>query len=387
MILRVLLITGYGACLACALSASPCGAGPAGQAGSTRWDIHPSEGLDAIAFLGALSGGELYVREYSKEAADFGARLPAAVRDDLAALSTEADTSGFGLLWPSLANVLSGTDLSSIDAVIGALDDLDARVLPAYRASAYWSEQDWRWVVTAAPRLRAIFRAMRDAGFAAYRAERTGTALEARASALQGVLTDYDVVTWQRRLTGRTFDPTIEIVLLYFSRPHGVKLQGQRFLQSPDYDITTTLRIAAHEMLHPPVPMDGPAATAALAVLARDSLMQRIVRDHDRRWGYTTLEGYLNEDLCQALDQLIVEQLSVARNPADRWRDADDGMHVLAAGLYGLLRQDKWVETGGSIESWLGDAVRAGRLTPAVLHPVAARVLERPVTRLWPLAR
>jgi hypothetical protein len=89
--------------------------------------------------------------------------------------------------------------------------------------------------------------------------------------------------------------------------------------------------------------------------------------------------------MCEALDQLISEALGVARNPADRWRKADDGIHVLAAGLYGLLRQDQWVETGGNIEDWLARSVAAGRLAPAVLHPAASRVLERPADRLWPL--
>jgi hypothetical protein len=138
-------------------------------------------------------------------------------------------------------------------------------------------------------------------------------------------------------------------------------------------------------MLHPPVPMDGPAATAALAVFARDPLMVKIVRDHDPRWGYTTLKGMLDEDLVQALDQLISEALGVGRSPADRWREADDGMHVIAAGLYGLLRQDRWIEKGGSIEQWLADAAGRGRLDSAAFHPIAARVLERPVDALWPL--
>lgn len=84
---------------------------------------------------------------------------------------------------------------------------------------------------------------------------------------------------------------------------------------------------------------------------------------------------------------MISEALGVARNPADRWRKADDGMHVLAAGLYGLLRQDGWAETGGSIAPWLDAATRAGRLAPAVLHPAAARVLERPVDKLWPVPK
>jgi hypothetical protein len=91
--------------------------------------------------------------------------------------------------------------------------------------------------------------------------------------------------------------------------------------------------------------------------------------------------------MCEALDQMISEALGVARNPADRWRKADDGMHVLAAGLYGLLRQDGWAETGGSIEAWLGAATNAGRLAPAMLHPAAARVLERPAGQLWPVPK
>ena len=164
-------------------------------------------------------------------------------------------------------------------------------------------------------------------------------------------------------------------------------MQGQTFLQSGDYNTATTVRIAAHEMLHPPFPMDGPAARAALAVLERDALIMRIVREHNPQWGYTTLDGLLDEDICEALDQLISEALGVGRNPADRWRRADDGMHVIAAGLYGLLREDRWVENGGSIERWIADAAARGRLAPAVLHPVAARVLERPVDRLWPLRR
>src|SRR5688500_9703916 len=131
--------------------------------------------------------------------------------------------------------------------------------------------------------------------------------------------------------------------------------------------------------------MDGEAALAALKVLERDALIMRIVREHDPEWGYTTLDGMLNEDMCEALDQLISEALGVARNPADRWRQADDGIHVLAAGLCGLLRRDEWVGNGGNIEQWLAKAAAAGRLAPQILHRAAARVLERPVDRLWPL--
>ncbi|WP_431103985.1 hypothetical protein [Roseateles noduli] len=367
----------------CTLPADARSDAPA--AGRTRWKVRASEGFDAIAFLGPLSGTQLYLDFYGEDAAAFAPRLPEAVRSDVARLWNEATKDGFGLLGPNLQVLFSanGHD-ATIATLLTALRSRQTAILPSYKASSYWSEEDWAWFDRAAPRIDAIFSAMQRAGFAGFRKERIGNDLDQRIAEVQRALAGFDVISWQEKLTGRSFDPEIQIVLMQFSKPHGIKVQGQTFLQAADYDTATTVRIAAHEMLHPPVPMDGPAATAALAAFGRDPLITKIVRDHDPRWGYTTLPGLLNEDLCQALDQLISEALGVARNPADRWRKSDDGIHVIAAGLYGLLRQDRWAEKGGSIERWLAAAAAEGRLDPAVFHPVAARVLERAVDALWP---
>jgi hypothetical protein len=357
----------------------------AAQPSMTRWQVVGSEGLDAVAFTGALAGGSLYLKSYSTEAAEFGSRLPAPVREDLARLDKDAAAAGFGLLWPGLASILSGTDVTTIDSIIAALSDPEARIRPALQASPYWDEKNWSWFATAAPELRTVFAAMRNAGFATYRKALIGSSLDVRIAELRDGLSDYDLIKWQRKLSGKRLDPTITIVLLYFSKPHGVRVQGQRFLEATDYNVTTTLRIAAHELLHPPFDMDGAIAKRAIGLLQEDPVIARIVREHDPRWGYRTIDGYLNEDICQALDQIISEVLGFARNPADRWNDADDGMHVLAAALYGLLRSDRWQESGGSIEQWLGQTIAEGRLAPAVLHHAAAQVLDRPADRLWPL--
>lgn len=351
----------------------------------TRWKVRASEGFDALAFLGPLAGRELYLTYYQADVDAFAPRLPAVIRTDIAALWQEAETAGFGLLGPVASVIFSGHD-DSLASLARAAAAPDAMLLPAYRASSYWSESDWRWFAGAAPRLETVFEAMDAAGFAAFRAGRAA-GLDARIAELTRDLAAYDVISLQEKLTGRSFDPQIEVVLLQFCKPHGIKVQGQTFLQAADWNTAITVRNAAHEMLHPPVPMDGAVAKAALAIFARDPLLTRIVREHDPKWGYTTLDGLFNEDLTQALDQLIGEALGVGRNPADRWRQSDDGIHVLAGAFYGMLRDDKWIETGGSIEQWLERAAQSGRLAPARLHTVAARVLERPAAGLWPLTK
>ena len=351
----------------------------------TRWKVRASEGFDALAFLGPLAGRPLYLGYYQTDVDIFAPRLPAAIRADIAALWEEAEKAGFGLLGPVASVLFSGHD-DSVAALVTAATDPEAVLLPAYRASSYWSESDWRWFAGAAPRLKTVLEAMAAAGFAAFRAERA-RGLDARIAELTRDLAVYDVISLQEKLTGRSFDPQIEVVLLQFCKPHGIKVQGQTFLQAADWNTAITVRNAAHEMLHPPVAMDGAAAKATLALLGKDELITRIVREHDPQWGYTTLEGLFNEDLVQALDQLIGEALGVGRNPADRWRQSDDGIHVMAGAFYGMLRDDHWIETGGSIEPWLARAVETGRLAPERLHAVAARVLERPAGGLWPLPK
>lgn len=367
-------------------AASPIRAQASGRLEQTDWRVEASEGQDAIAFWGPLSGRELYTRYYAEDAALFAPRLPGDLRALVPALWQAAESDGVGLLSPNLALLLSHAERDqTLDDVIAALADPEASMGAAFRAGTYWNESDWNWFVGKAPDILKVFRAMRAAGFGDFRLERAGDALEAGLQRLRTSLPAFDVISVEEKLTGRRFDPRIDITALHFSKPHGIKVRGQRFLQSHEYNVANTVRIAAHELLHPPVPMNGPAAMAALEVLARDPLIPRIVSDHDPRWGYTTLEGMLNEDLCQALDQMVSEAIGVARNPADRWRLSDDGIHVLAAGIYGLLRQDRWSREGGSIEAWLLAAAKGGRLAPDVLHPAAARVLERPVDRLWPL--
>jgi hypothetical protein len=96
------------------------------------------------------------------------------------------------------------------------------------------------------------------------------------------------------------------------------------------------------------------------------------------------MEGILNEDTVQAMDQIIAERLGVSAPPAKRWGDADDGMHIVAAGLYGMLKAEGYDRKGGKIEAWMADAVKTGKLAPANLHASASKVLEVPVDQLWP---
>jgi hypothetical protein len=352
----------------------------------TQWKVSLSEGFDALCFLGPLSGKDFYARYYKDELADIMPRMPKAAMEAMASLQTEADKENH-LLGPGLCTLMSGAPLDTLDAVIAALDAADTAILPPYKASAYWGAEDWDKFIARRPRIRLVLDGLRQAGFPDLRRRMLAPTVETRLPALRQKLAGYDVIAEQERLLGRPLDASLEIVLLWFNKPHGIRVQGQRFITGITWPDEIVLRNAAHEVLHPPFPMDGPAAKAALAVLEKDALLKTIVAEHNPAFGYNSLEGLLNEDMVEALEQIVSERLGFAAQPHKRWEQADDGMHVLAAGLYGLLKADGYDRTGGNLEAWTTTAAKSGKLAPASLHAKAAEVLRRPVDALWPVKK
>jgi hypothetical protein len=205
----------------------------------------------------------------------------------------------------------------------------------------------------------------------------------ARADTLLQRFANVDVITEQERLVGRPLDPKIEMNLLWFCKPHGVKIQGQRFIAPVMAPDNVMLLTAAHEVLHPPFDMRGAVARRCIAQLESDPLLRRILAEKDKDSGYNDTEGLFEEDTVQALDQIIQERLGFGQPPAKRWTQNDGGIHILAAAFYGMLKADRFDQTGGAIEAWFDQAQARGRLAPASLHEAAAAVLGRSAGSLW----
>lgn len=351
----------------------------------TRWIVRGSEGFDALSFLSPLSGDPFYLNLYRKEVAEFAPRMPADAIASLKTLKLGAEKAGI-LLSPFLDLRFSAGPDATIDDLLESAASPDERLLPAYRASPYWDESDaddWAQFKAGLPALARVLKGLKSAGFPDF----LRGIMRSKADRLLGLeskLAAFDPIAGAELYTGRQFDPTIELILLHFCKPHGIKVIGQRFLSAADWPDDVHIRTAGHEILHPPVETGGDAARAAIAIFEKDELLQRIVREHDPKFGYNSIEAIFDEDLTSAVDQLIAERFGVARDPRHRWTTVDGGMHVLSAAFYGLMKQDGFARTGGNLEQWLAARTRDGSFAPPRLHAAAAQVLGYSADRLWP---
>jgi hypothetical protein len=124
-------------------------------------------------------------------------------------------------------------------------------------------------------------------------------------------------------------------------------------------------------MMHPPFDIHHQQLRQLIASLQQDTfLMSRFV-GHNPSFGYNTLEGLIDEDCVQALDQVISEHFGVARDPRARWEESDDGLHVFAVALYALIRKREYRpdQQPGTFQDFLIDALQTA-LRPGQIEPL-----------------
>ena len=135
--------------------------------------------------------------------------------------------------------------VATLDDVIDSAADPVARLKPGLETSLHWDPEQFEFAVQLMPTVHAALLALRDTGFVnRYREETLPDILAAIESDYAPVVS-HDVVPEQERLLGRDLDPRIEILIVRYAKPYGIRVLGQRFVAYYGWDAETQLRIAA----------------------------------------------------------------------------------------------------------------------------------------------
>jgi hypothetical protein len=350
---------------------------------STQWSVTRAAGMDAILLIGAAGGDLMQADIYPDEIAW--------VRDNvspegLAAIdAVDARLRGeFGILTgPSMAYFFSANDVTTLEDVIASARNPDARLRPRLMTSPHWDADEYAGAMQLMPSILTALEALQAAGYTDWYEANFAAGVDAGIATNLAAVAPYDLIAEQANLLGRTLDPQIEILIAHFSQPYGIRIMGQRFVAWHGWDAVIQLRVAAHEIFHPPFDPNDAALADALRELRADPWMSSIVEDHDPQYGYNSFMGVINEDSTQALDQIVADRLGFAQDPGERWRGSDGGMHMLAAALYQAMNEDGFAETGGVYSDWLKTALVDGVLSPAEVRRRAALIVGEAAVDRW----
>lgn len=338
---------------------------------TTEWQVSPSLKFDLLCFLNVLTGDPFYLGHYQKEFDHFDQKLTPKTKAALANLKRKLKDENGNIVSAFLSLHFSAADDETIPDMLRTLA-WPEQMKSNLKKTIYFDERGWRLFESVRGDLKTILLFLEEIGFSDYWKANVAPLVNKRILSLQKDLTRFNVIGEVERHVGLPFSSNrITVYLLYFSRPHGIRITGTRFIADVSYPLPIIVQNAVHEMLHPPYNLKGNRRLReALNTLKSDSFLMDKILNHNRSFGYNSFESFIEEDCVRALEQIITEKMNIGREPRQRWKDEDDGMHVLAVVLYNLMKRLRYDPSDQPFADFMTRIMASGDLKAGNIQPI-----------------
>jgi hypothetical protein len=337
----------------------------------TDWEIEPSLKYDAICLINILTGDPFYLKHYQREYEKFAKKLSDPVKEALDRLQQNIKVNSRLILSAFLSLYFSATDEDSLDGLLKTLENSED-MQKNLKETPYYSDEGWHLYESVRDDLKIVFVFLKDIQYEAYWRKYIVPKVYERIKKIRKELPKYNVAAEvEAHLGVKLPSHRITVYLLYFTKPHGLKVTGTRFLTHVDWPFAIVLRNAVHEMMHPPFDLAGDEELRkTFSSLENDEFLMDRILNHDPAYGYNSLEGFIEEDCVQALDQVINERMGIAIDPHKRWKESDGGMHVFAVALYSLMKEENFNDKGETFRDFLVRMIRFEKLAPGKIKSI-----------------
>ncbi len=331
----------------------------------TKWKIEPSFKYDLCCFMNILTADPYYKEHYPNELNPYENKMPPEVQNAVTSLHKKLKLDNEIIISAWLCLYFSAIDGEELGDLIDAVKD-PAELKTNFMKTPYYDEESWGIFISVKDELLQIFQYLKDNGFKEYWTENIKPKIVKRIEAEKQGLDKYDVIAQNEMLLGfKLPSDTITVYMLYYNRPHGIKITGMRFLTSIAWPFKITIRTSAHEMMHPPYDYKNDAELrGVIESFSKDEFVMDKVNNHNKSLGYNTLDGLFEEDCVQSLDQMINENLGVSNDARKRWQESDEGIHVLAIALYQIMKEENYNSRGEVFRDFIIRIYKEGRFTP-----------------------
>ena len=343
------------------------------RAGATEWQIEASLKYDVLCLLNVLTADPFYLKYYQPVYEEFEEELTEPAKEALANLKTKIKDEQGGIISAFLCLYFSATDDVTLDDMLLTIQRSET-MQANLKKTPHYSEKAWHFYESIKSDLFTVLSFLKNLSFESYWKNSIYPKIEERIKKIEGQFAKFDVVAEVEALLGKPLSShRITAYILAYSKPHGIKVTGTRYLTSVDYPFEITLRNAVHEMMHPPYDLTtDEELRKALERLKEDEFLMDKVLNHNPAYGYNSFEGFVEEDCVQALEQVINEKLGIAVEAQNRWKNADEGMHVLAVALHHLMKEKNFGQNNRQehFRDFLIRMIRSGELAPGRIKKI-----------------
>jgi hypothetical protein len=345
---------------------------------TTEWRAEPSRMYDTLCFLNLLTGDPFYVQFYKDDYDRFAPEITPEAGEALANIKRVIKDENEGIVSALLTLYFSATADETIDDMLATVEDSEA-MRANLRETQYYDEESWQAYDSVRGDLKVALEFLRDdLRFEEYWASEIKPVLEKRITEVEAELGMYNIVpAVEEHLGFPIVSNEITVYILYYVKPHGIRVTGMRYLSDQSYPVNNYPMTAVHELMHPPYDWEGDEELrTTMERFKEDAFVMDKVENHDPSFGYNTFEGYVEEDCVQALDMIINEKFFPDYDARDRWKKRDDGMHVLAGALYSVMKSENYNDRGEVFRDFLIRIVGEEKLYPGKVEDIYSDFYE-----------
>ena len=334
----------------------------------TNWKIEPSFKYDALCFLNILTSDTFYLDYYQKEYDKFKPLLIPEVETSLKNIKRILKDENGRIVSAYLCLYFSAVEDSTLDQMLNTLDDTK-KLKANFEKTPYHDEDSWKLFESVNHDLKVVLKFLKAINFDDYWMKNILPIVQKKIDEVKPDLPKYDVIRENEEYLGFELPSNeITVYMLYYSQPHGIKITGTRFLTDAAWPFKIVIRTAAHEMMHPPYDINHNGKLSnAIESLRNDDFLMDKVKNHNPSFGYNTLEGLVEEDCVQALDQMINEKFRIEWEAHKRWKTNDDGIHVFAVALYQVMKEENYNSKHEVFANFLVRMIESGKLAAGTI--------------------
>ena len=299
-----------------------------------------SYNLDVLCLLNIFTADDFFTERHQ---AVFDAWYPRLSDDIKDKIRTMVDEQSNTMLSPTVTLFVSSLDdfnNRTLVEMLGCFNEIEAsmnRTQYIFDKEAF-KEQFSRFKEVYIP----LIVELEENGFREYWEAHWLPKIQQRCLEINGRLADFNIDEALQPF-GDMDNADCTIYLCAFTDPLGIKLCGNNLITDIRYSLDIILSNATHELFHPPYKHE--MVQDAVQTLFDKPWVKEAFDSQAPNSGYNTMEGFIEENIVEALGIYLAVKLGAAIEPYEYFKNHDGGSHVISPHFYKYLCENEKMRT------------------------------------------
>ncbi|MCL2361042.1 MAG: hypothetical protein FWC73_04410 [Defluviitaleaceae bacterium] len=295
-----------------------------------------SYNMDMLCFLNIMTGDEFYVTRHKEAFERWYPQLSNTIKTKINEFTAKRGNSMLSPTITLFTSSLNDFNNRNLVDMLGCFQEIENSmnmtpyIFGKEEFEAYFSF----FTSTVIP----VISELEKKGFYDFWVKNRLPAIREKCTEIDRRLGDYEIDEIMSRF-GDIDNSDCTIFLCSFADPLGIKLCGNNLITDASYSLDIILSNATHELFHPPYKIKR--VRDYVQKLFDMPWVKDAFDNQDPNSGYNTMEGFIEENIVEALGIYVAIKLGAGIQPYEYFKNHDGGSHVISPHFYHYLCENQ----------------------------------------------